>query len=79
MDRKKYRVDTSMIYFLKFILEAYEGIAQMTTLDSRKGVIEIYSAPGCVEDVERILTDLKAQMRIEALTIPGKITDTDET
>lgn len=76
--RKKYRVDSSKICFIKFILEAYEGMAQLTTLNPRLGLIEIFMAPGCAEDVEKIILDLKQQMLIEVWSIPGKNTSTNE-
>jgi hypothetical protein len=65
--RKKFRVDTSQISFLKFILEAYEGMAQLTTLDPGSGIVEIYVAPGCMKDFEKIVKDLKKQMLIEVI------------
>jgi len=65
--RKKFRVDTSQISFLKFILEAYEGMAQLTTLDPGLGLVEIYVAPGCMKDFESIIMDLKKQMLIEVI------------
>lgn len=76
--RKKYRVDSSRICFIKFILEAYEGMAQLTTLDPKLGLIEIYMAPGCDEDVEKIIMDLKRQMLIEVWGFPEKNTKTNE-
>ncbi|MFO8085099.1 MAG: DUF4911 domain-containing protein [Desulfobacterales bacterium] len=75
---KKYRVDTSMICFIKFILESYEGIAQLTTLNSKMGLIEIYAAQGCLEEVEKIINDLKKQMLIEVWNISEKNADTEE-
>jgi hypothetical protein len=40
---------------LRFILEAYEGIGLVTTLDPNLGLIEMSIAPGCEEEVARIL------------------------
>jgi hypothetical protein len=65
--RRKYRVDTSQISFLKFILEAYEGMAQLTTLNPALGLVEIYVASGCMKDFEKIIMDLKKQMLIEVI------------
>jgi hypothetical protein len=64
---KRYRVDTSQISFLKFILEAYDGMAQMTTLDPGLGVVEVYVSSGCLKDFEMLIIDLKKQMLIEAI------------
>ncbi len=45
----------SEIHYLRFILEAYEGIAVVSTLDSKLGLMKLSIAPGCEDDVERIL------------------------
>jgi len=63
---KKYlRVDRKEIAFLKFIFEAYDGIVTITTVDPDQGVILLCIAPGCENDVEMILQDLKKDILIE--------------
>ena len=63
---KKYlRVDRREISFLKFILEAYDGIATLTTIDAQKGVVMLRIAPGCEGDVEAVLQDLKKDIIID--------------
>ena len=63
--KKYYRVDRREISFLKFILEAYDGLAILTTVDSKKGIVVINIAPGCEADVKMILQDLKQNVMIE--------------
>ena len=63
--KKYYRVDRREISFLKFILEAYDGLAVLTTVDSEKGIVVVSIAPGCEADVEMILQDLKKNVMIE--------------
>ena len=60
------RVDRRKIAFLRFIFEAYDGLATIETLNPESGVIVFYIAPGCETDVEMVLTDLKADIMIEA-------------
>jgi len=72
---KRFRVDTSQISFLKFILEAYEGMAQLTTLDPGLGLVEIYVVPGCMKEFENIIMDLKKQMLIEFIEYSGENSD----
>ena len=63
---KKYlRVDRREICFLKFILEAYDGIASLTTVNPHSGLVRLHIPPGCAEDVENILQDLKTNFIIE--------------
>ena len=68
--KKYYRIDRREISFLKFIIEAYDGLAVLTTIDSKKGIVVINIAPGCEADVEMILQDLKKNVMIE--NIPSK-------
>jgi hypothetical protein len=60
-----YNVDRSDIGLIRFIFEAYDGIAVVSTLQSEKDIIVIYSAPGCEEEVAYIVSDLKRQMKME--------------
>jgi hypothetical protein len=67
---KRYcRVDRRKIAFLRFIFEAYDGLAIIETLNPESGVIVFYIAPGCETDVDMILTDLKADIMMEATHI----------
>lgn len=63
--KQRYRVDRREIAFIRFIVEAYDGLAIVTTLDSDTGLIELQIAPGCEQDVETILQDLKQDIMME--------------
>ena len=68
-----YRVDRRQIAFIKFIFEAYDGIAGLKTTDPSRGIIVFQIAPGCQEQVQRILQDLKKQIMIERLeSVPSE-------
>ena len=69
--RRYYRIDRRQIAFLKFILEAYDGIATLSTIDARKGIVSLDIPPGCQSDVDSVMEDLGRQMMIEALDSPG--------
>ena len=62
-----YRVDRRQIAFIKFIFEAYDGIAGIRTTDPAKGIIKLHIAPGCQEQVEQVLRDLKKEILIRRL------------
>lgn len=66
--KKYYRVDRREISFLRFIFEAYDGIATLTTIDPDSGIVVFCISPGCEEDVKMILHDLKRDIMIECLT-----------
>ena len=73
--KKYYRVDRRDISFLKFILEAYDGLAVLTTADSEKGIVVISIAPGCEADVEMILQDLKKDVMIEDIHLKNRLSE----
>lgn len=59
------RVERRDICFLKFIFEAYEGIAVLETTNAKTGHVALHTAPGCEDMVAGILTDLARQCRME--------------
>ena len=63
--RQHYRVDRREIAFIRFILEAYDGVAVVKTLDPKAGLVEFQIAPGCEPDLERILCDLGQHIMME--------------
>ena len=52
------RINRSRIHFLKFILEAYEGLALLSVVDPRNGLVLIRFAPECGREVSGLLTSL---------------------
>lgn len=65
--KQHFRVDQKHISFLKFLLEAYDGIANLTTLDPKSGHIVINIAPGCQEDVKTLLREIKDDVVMERI------------
>ena len=64
--RRYYRVDRREIAFLRFVFEAYEGLAIIETLNPESGDIVFYITPGCEFDVDMILKDLEGDIMLEA-------------
>lgn len=60
-----YKVDRREIAFLRFIFEAYEGIAVLSTVDQRNGIVVLNVPAGCEESVSGVVDDLSGQIRIE--------------
>ena len=57
------------IHMLRFILEAYEGIGLITTLDAALGLIEMSIAPGCDEEVAQILLSERDNLHLRPLCL----------
>lgn len=60
-----YRVDRRRISLIKFIFEAYEGLAVVTTMDPAAGIISLRVAPGCEADARSVMLDLGRDFLIE--------------
>jgi hypothetical protein len=65
-----YRVDPYEIHYLKFVLEAYEGLATLTTLDSATGLIQLAVPPGRQDRLESLLEALGLELGLERVTAP---------
>jgi hypothetical protein len=55
-------MDRSQISFVKFILEAYDNVAVMSTLDPRQALVQVIIAPGCETLVDGIMNGLGGEV-----------------
>ncbi|WP_179953172.1 DUF4911 domain-containing protein [Desulfobotulus mexicanus] len=51
-------MNRSEIGFFRFLLEAYEGMGAVTTLDRERGLVMVRVAPGCLALVEEVAAAL---------------------
>jgi hypothetical protein len=65
--KQRYRIDRRQISFIKFIFEAYDGVAVVTTLDPASGLISLAMAPGCEGVVNEVMADLSRSILIERI------------
>ena len=59
---RHYHMDRRQISFVRFILEAYDNVAVLTTLDPQRAEVAITAAPGCEALVAGILDSLAAEV-----------------
>ena len=64
---REYMVDKTRIGFIRFIFEAYEGVAVVTTLDPKTGRIKLTIAPEQEETADLVVEDLKKEFYFEAV------------
>ena len=62
--KEYYRIDPNKIYFVKFIFEAYDGIANLTTIDPKLGIINFNISNKCENYVHKVLQDLENEYQI---------------
>ena len=54
-----FQVDRREINYLRLIIESYDGMAVVRTIDPYKAVIELRISPGCENIVFELLESLK--------------------
>lgn len=50
------------IHFLKFILEGYDGLALLSTVDAGQGIVEIRYPPEIENDLKDLLSSIGPQI-----------------
>lgn len=65
--QKFYHIEPKNIYWLRFIIEACDGIASVTTIDPKTGIVVVYIPPGCENDAEMVLQGLQEEIQLEAV------------
>jgi hypothetical protein len=55
-------ISPDRIHFLKFILEGYDSLAIMSTVDARQGLVEIRYPPEVKKDLTDLLTEITSDI-----------------
>ncbi|WP_020587710.1 DUF4911 domain-containing protein [Desulfobacter curvatus] len=63
---KEYMVDKTKIGFIRFIFEAYEGLAVVTTLEPGTGHIRLAMPPDRQDEVNMVTQALKKDFYFES-------------
>ena len=64
-----YQVERKDISYLSWIIQSYDGIAVLKTVDPYKAIIELQISPGCEDVVFELLDALKEQEGIKSITV----------
>ncbi|MFA7059666.1 MAG: DUF4911 domain-containing protein [Pedobacter sp.] len=65
MINRYFHVNRRDMVYLKFILEAYEGMNVMSTVDNATGIILIAIMPGFEDDMDALLAELGTKVTME--------------
>jgi len=71
MINRYFRVRHRDMVYLKFILEVYEGMNVMSTVDNSAGIIRIAIMPGFEGDMDELLAELGRQVEMEPVSWDG--------
>ena len=64
-----YQIERKDISYLSWIIQSYDGIAVLKTIDPYKAIIELQISPGCEEVVFELLDALKEEEGIISTTV----------
>lgn len=69
LERTVFQIPPSKVYLLKFILEGYDNLFFLSTLEPRRGLVQILSAKGTHGDLVQILQDLSMELGDDGETV----------
>ena len=58
INRFFFRIDPSKVYFLRFILEGYDNLFVLSTIDRQDGLVEVHYVESAMDDLCTILTEI---------------------
>lgn len=59
------RLEKKDISYVRYIFEAYEGVANVTTVDKEQSIIKIAAVPDFADLAETILNSLRDEIHFE--------------
>ena len=64
-------MDRREIAYIKFVIESYDGVGSLSTVEPRSGLVVLLIPPGCEELIDDIISDLKKTILIEPAAQPS--------
>jgi len=53
-----FRMNPSRVYFLRFVLEGYDNLFVLSTIDRKEGLVEIQYVKSAEDDLCSVLTEI---------------------
>ena len=72
------RIDPSSVYFFRFILEGYDNLFMLGTLDQLAGLVEVRAVKSSVKDFLLILRSLKSIIGLDRMDSRCNVWITDQ-
>lgn len=67
MIKKWFKIKRSRIALVQFIIEGYEGMATVTTIDPYAAIIQVSIMPDFLQEVINLTEDLKSKYNLEEI------------
>jgi hypothetical protein len=65
-----FKINSRDIAYMKFVLESYEGLGMLRTIDPKSGIVEVMVPPGLEKDMEMVLDGLGEEIPMERIEYP---------
>ena len=67
-----YQLASRDLVYMKFILEAYEGLSTMSTIDGKRGIVRVNYPLPFGQDVAALMEALSAEIAVTEVTWEGE-------
>jgi hypothetical protein len=71
-DSRFFQLASRDMVYMKFILEAYEGLSTMSTIDGKKGIVRVNYPLPFAGDMAALMEALSAEISITEVTEAGE-------
>lgn len=72
MIKKYYKLRRKDISLIQFIIEGYEGMATVTTVEPQTAIIQVSIIPDFISEMKNVINDLKNKYEIEEINYQSK-------
>jgi len=66
-----YRVDRKDLVYMKFILEAYEGMCTMSTVNPKEGIVRVETPLPFADDVAALIEAISHEIAVSDVAAGG--------
>lgn len=67
-----YQLASRDLVYMKFILEAYEGLSTMSTVDGKRGIVRVNYPVAFADDMAALMEALGAEITVTEVTEGGE-------
>lgn len=67
------RIPRWEIAYFNFLLESYEGLATVKTVEAEEGIVELQVPPELLDDIRLFLEGLKGEIDLRCLEFPQSL------
>lgn len=69
--RRYFRLDRRDLAYLKFVVEAYEGLATLSTVERQETLVSLTTTPSLAQDLDGLIEALRGEITMTETAPPG--------